>query len=117
MSEDESSIKYLRMRVDVLVSNSEEAQEVSDVFIKQAQLLESDGLVGGKVHITGDVIVPQQCAFWTSPISSRVNCNQPVRLDACIGVTDSSFGAVTGSDFASWPCWGVGSWSDGNARN
>ena len=57
LSEDESSIKYLRMRVDVLVSNSEEAQEVSDVFIKQAQLLESDGLVGGKVHITGDVIV------------------------------------------------------------
>ena len=57
LSEDDSSIKYLRMRVDVLVSNSEEAQEVSDVFIKQAQLLESDGLVGGKVHITGDVIV------------------------------------------------------------
>ena len=57
LSEDEASIKYLRMRVDVLVSNSEEAQEVSDVFIKQAQLLESDGLVGGKVHITGDVIV------------------------------------------------------------
>ena len=57
LTEDESAVKYLRMRVDVLVSNSEEAQEVSDVFTKQAQLLESDGLVGGQVHITGDVIV------------------------------------------------------------
>ena len=57
MSEDGSSIKYLRIRVDVLVSNSEEAQEVSDVFSKQAQLLEGDGLVGGQVHVTGDVII------------------------------------------------------------
>ena len=57
LSEDGSSIKYLRMRVDVLVSNSEEAQEVSDVFAKQAQLLEGDGLVGGQVHVTGDVII------------------------------------------------------------
>ena len=57
LTEDSSTVKYLRMRVDVLVSNSEEAQEVSDVFIKQAQLLEEDGLVGGQVHITGDVIV------------------------------------------------------------
>jgi len=52
-----TAIKYLRMRVDVLVSNSEEAQEVSDVFTKQAQLLVEDGLVGGQVHVTGDVIV------------------------------------------------------------
>ncbi len=57
LTEDGSAIKYLRMRVDVLVSNSEEAQEVSDVFAKQAQLLEEDGLVEGQVHITGDVIV------------------------------------------------------------
>ena len=57
LNEDGGAVKYLRMRVDVLVSNSEEAQEVSDVFIKQAQLLEEDGLVGGQVHITGDVIV------------------------------------------------------------
>lgn len=57
LTEDGSAIKYLRMRVDVLVSNSEEAQEVSEVFAKQAQLLEEDGLVGGQVHITGDVIV------------------------------------------------------------
>lgn len=57
LTEDESAIKYLRMRVDVLVSNSEEAQEVSDVFTKQAQLIEEDGLVGGQVHVTGDVIV------------------------------------------------------------
>ena len=57
LTEDGSTVKYLRMRVDVLVSNSEEAQEVSDVFIKQAQLLEEDGLVGGQVHIAGDVIV------------------------------------------------------------
>jgi len=57
LNEDGGAIEYLRMRVDVLVSNSEEAQEVSDVFIKQAQLLEEDGLVGGQVHITGDVIV------------------------------------------------------------
>lgn len=57
LSEDGSSIKYLRMRVDVLVSNSEEAQEVSDVFAKQAQLLEGDSLVGGQVHVTGDVII------------------------------------------------------------
>tara|TARA_B100000029_G_scaffold508349_1_gene595010 strand:- start:15838 stop:18414 length:2577 start_codon:yes stop_codon:yes gene_type:complete len=57
LNEDETAIKYLRMRVDVLVSNSEEAQEVSDVFTKQAQLLVEDGLVGGQVHVTGDVIV------------------------------------------------------------
>ena len=57
LTEDETAIKYLRMRVDVLVSNSEEAQEVSDVFAKQAQLLTEDGLVGGQVHVTGDVIV------------------------------------------------------------
>jgi len=57
LSEDETAIKYLRMRVDVLVSNSEEAQEVSDVFTKQAQQLVEDGLVGGQVHVTGDVIV------------------------------------------------------------
>ena len=57
LTEDGTAIKYLRMRVDVLVSNSEEAQEVSDVFAKQAQLLTEDGLVGGQVHVTGDVIV------------------------------------------------------------
>ncbi len=57
LNEDETAIKYLRMRVDVLVSNSEEAQEVSNVFTKQAQLLVEDGLVGGQVHVTGDVIV------------------------------------------------------------
>ena len=45
------------MRVDVLVRTSEEAQEVAEVFAKQAQLLEDDGLIGGEVYITGDVVV------------------------------------------------------------
>ena len=57
LTEDGESIRFLKMRVDVLVRTSEEAQEVAEVFAKQAQLLEDDGLVGGEVYITGDVVV------------------------------------------------------------
>ena len=57
LTEDGGSIKFLKMRVDVLVKTSEDAQEVAEVFAKQAQLLEDDGLVGGEVYITGDVVV------------------------------------------------------------
>ena len=57
LTEDGGSIKFLKMRVDVLVKTSEEAQEVAEVFVKQAQLLEDDGLIGGEVYITGDVVV------------------------------------------------------------
>ena len=57
LTEDGQSIRFLKMRVDVLVRTSEEAQEVAEVFAKQAQLLEDDGLVGGEVYITGDVVV------------------------------------------------------------
>ena len=57
LTEDGQTIRFLKMRVDVLVKTSEEAQEVAEVFAKQAQLLEDDGLVGGEVYITGDVVV------------------------------------------------------------
>jgi len=57
MTEDGQSLLYLKMRVDVLARSSEEAQEVAEVFVKQAELLEEEGLVGGEVHVTGDVIV------------------------------------------------------------
>ncbi len=57
LTEDGQSIRFLKMRVDVLVRTSEEAQEVAEVFAKQAQLLEDDGLIGGEVYITGDVVV------------------------------------------------------------
>ena len=57
LTEDGQSLLYLKMRVDVLVRTSVEAQEVADVFLKQAQLLEEDGLVGGEVYVSGDVIV------------------------------------------------------------
>ncbi len=57
LTEDGESIRFLKMRVDVLVRTSEESQEVAEVFAKQAQLLEDDGLVGGEVYITGDVVV------------------------------------------------------------
>ena len=57
LTEDGESIRFLKMRVDVLVRTSEEAHEVAEVFAKQAQLLEDDGLVGGEVYITGDVVV------------------------------------------------------------
>ena len=57
LTEDGESIRFLKMRVDVLARTSEEAHEVAEVFSKQAQLLEDDGLVGGEVYITGDVVV------------------------------------------------------------
>jgi predicted RND superfamily exporter protein len=57
LTDDDESLRYLKVRVDVVLQTSEETSNVAREFERQALMLEMDGLIGGDVHITGDVIV------------------------------------------------------------
>ena len=57
LTDDGESLRFLKVRVDVVVQSSEETSNVAREFERQALMLEMDGLIGGDVHITGDVII------------------------------------------------------------
>ena len=58
LTEDGSSILYLKMSIDVVARNSEDSARVSEIFKNQASLIENeDGLIDCRAYATGDVVM------------------------------------------------------------
>ncbi|MDG1553688.1 MAG: MMPL family transporter [Candidatus Thalassarchaeaceae archaeon] len=57
LTEDNSSLKYLKIRVDVIAETSEQTSNLAEEFEKQAKQLENDGYIDAEVHIGGEVMM------------------------------------------------------------
>jgi len=57
LTEDNSSLRYLKIRVDVIAETSEQTSNLAEEFEKQANQLEEDGYIDAEVHIGGEVMM------------------------------------------------------------
>ncbi|MDA7555800.1 MMPL family transporter [Euryarchaeota archaeon] len=57
LTDDDSSLRYLKIRVDVIAETSEQTSNLAEEFEKQAALIESEGYINGNVHIGGEVMM------------------------------------------------------------
>ena len=57
LTDDNSSLRYLKIRVDVIAETSEQTSNLAEEFEKQANLIESEGYINGNVHIGGEVMM------------------------------------------------------------
>ena len=54
LTDDDSSLRYLKIRVDVIAETSEQTSNLAEEFEKQAALIESEGYINADVHIGGE---------------------------------------------------------------
>ena len=57
LTDDNSSLRYLKIRVDVIAETSEQTSNLAEEFEKQAALIESEKYIDGEVHIGGEVMM------------------------------------------------------------
>ena len=57
LTEDNSSLRYLKIRVDVIAESSEQTSNLAEEFEQQASLIEKEGYIDGDVHIGGEVMM------------------------------------------------------------
>lgn len=57
LTEDNNSIKYLKIRIDVIAETSEQTSVLAVEFEKQAEWIEDSGYIDADVHIGGDVMM------------------------------------------------------------
>ena len=57
LTDDDSSLRYLKIRVDVIAETSEQTSNLAEEFEKQAALIESEGYINADVHIGGEVMM------------------------------------------------------------
>ncbi len=57
LTEDNNSIKYLKIRIDVIAETSEQTSVLAVEFEKQAEWIEDSGYINADVHIGGDVMM------------------------------------------------------------
>jgi predicted RND superfamily exporter protein len=57
LTEDNSSLRYLKIRVDVIAETSEQTSNLAEEFEKQANQLEEDGYIDAEVYIGGEVMM------------------------------------------------------------
>ncbi len=57
LTEDNNSIKYLKIRIDVIAETSEQTSVLAVEFEKQAEWIEDSGYIDADAHIGGDVMM------------------------------------------------------------
>jgi predicted RND superfamily exporter protein len=57
LTEDNSSLRYLKIRVDVIAESSKQTSNLAEEFEQQASLIEKEGYIDGDVHIGGEVMM------------------------------------------------------------
>ncbi|MDE0953435.1 MAG: MMPL family transporter [Candidatus Poseidoniales archaeon] len=57
LTEDNSSLRYLKIRVDVIAESSKQTSNLAEEFEQQASLIEEEGYIDGDVHIGGEVMM------------------------------------------------------------
>ncbi len=57
LNQENTSIQYMKIRIDVIAETSEQTSDLADEFQKQATLIESEGYIDGDVHIGGEVMM------------------------------------------------------------
>ena len=57
LTEDNSSLRYLKIRVDVIAESSKQTSNLAEEFEQQAYLIEKEGYIDGEVHIGGEVMM------------------------------------------------------------
>jgi len=57
LNKENTSIQYMKIRIDVIAETSEQTSNLATEFQKQASLIESEGYINGEVHIGGEVMM------------------------------------------------------------